>query len=90
MTTVQTRSREISNKEGFEISVVRRGRPVKPTKNGILGPWPHRNMTRSKYTVQYFREKFEAAYPGYSCEVLSGNGKAAHGNHTLGNIRDTY
>ena len=90
MTTVQTRAREISNKEGFEISVKRRGKYVKPTQNGVLGPWPHRNKTRGNYTAKDFREKFEAAYPGYSCDILSADGTAAHGNAALENIRSAY
>ncbi len=90
MTTVQTRVREISNKEGFDIIVTRNGKPVKVTRNGVLGPWPHRNKSKDTRTVTEFREKFSDAYPGHSCDVLDGNGAKAHGNMLLKQVRATY
>jgi hypothetical protein len=91
MTTVQTRVREISNKEGFDIIIVtRNGKPVKTTRNGVLGPWVHRNKTRDTHSVSDFRVKFEQAYPGYSCDVMDGTGRKAHGNMFLKQVRATY
>ena len=90
MTTVQTRIREIANKEGFEVTPTRNGKPVKLTTNGILGPWPNRNKTRGTHSAKDFRDKFEEAYPGYSCDILEGSGTKAHGNTKLKQVRDTY
>ena len=90
MTTVQTRVHEIWNKEGFMISVKRDDQPVNIYRNGVIGPWPHRNKTRATHSVTEFQAKFEATYPGYSCDVLNANGAAAHGNTRLSAIRATY
>ena len=92
MTTVQTRVREISNKEGFDITATgKTGKPLKLTKNGVLKkPWPHRNKTPGTHTVKDFREKFGDVHPGYSCHVLKGNGSQAHGNMLLKQVRATY
>ena len=91
MTTVLTRLREINNKEGFDVWDVRRhGKIVRVTNNGVLGPWPHRNRTRDTHTVKDFRDKFAAAYPGYTCNVREGSGTLAHGNKSLKQVRATY
>jgi hypothetical protein len=58
MTTVQTRVREISNEERFDIIVTRNSKPVRTTRNGVLGPWGHRNKTRDTHSVSDFRDKF--------------------------------
>ena len=92
MTTVQTRVREISNKEGFDITATgKTGRNLILTKNGVLKkPWPRRNKTRGTHTVQDFRDKFSGVHPGYSCHVLKGDGSKAHGNMLLKQVRATY
>jgi hypothetical protein len=90
MTTVQTRVHEIWNKEGFMVAVTRNGKPVNIHRNGTIGPWPHRNKTRETHSVSEFKEKFEATYRGYSCDVLYANGTAVHGNTRLIAVRATY
>ena len=91
MTTVQTRVREISNKEQFDLTVTRNGKPIKLTRNGVLKTaWPHRNMTKETHSVTDFQEKFEKVYPGFSCDVQEGNGSKAHGNTKLKQVRATY
>jgi hypothetical protein len=90
MTTVSTRIREIANREHFDIVVTRNGRDIDVRRNGVLGPWPHRNKTGDTRSVAEFRQKFEKAYPGYSCDVLEGTGKAATGQKFLSAIRATY
>jgi hypothetical protein len=91
MTTVKTRVREISNKEEFDLLVTRNGKPIRPTRNGVLkSAWPHRNQTRDTHSVTDFREKFKKAYPGYSCDVLEGDGSKTHGNTKLKQVRATY
>ena len=91
MTTVQTRVREISNKEKFDLTATRNGKPIKLTRNGVLNKaWPHRNKTKETHTVTDFQEKFKKVYPGYSCDVLEGDGSKAHGNTKLRQVRGTY
>ena len=78
-------------REHFEIVVTRNnGRPVDLRRNGVLGPWTHRNQTRDSHTVAEFRQKFEESYPGYSCIVTEGTGKTATGQKSLGAVRTTY
>lgn len=88
MTTVQKRVREISNKEGFDLIATRNGKPINPTKNGVLKrAWPRRNKTPDTHSVTDFRQKFEKVYPGYSCDVLNKGGGKAHGNTKLRQVR---
>jgi hypothetical protein len=75
MTTVQSRVREISNREGFDITVTRKGKEVRLRSNGVLGPWSYRRKTKDSATVADFRAKFEAVYPGYCCIVETGLGR---------------
>jgi hypothetical protein len=91
MTTVLTRISEIKEKEGFDVWNIRRGtRLVRVTSNGVLTAWPHRNKTRDTHTVKDFRDKFAAANPGCTCDVLDGSGNVAHGNTLLRQVRATY
>lgn len=90
MVMLQTRVREISNKEGFDLTVFRGRQAVNLRRNGVIGAWPHRNKTRDTYTVSDFRAKFAETYPGYVCDVLEGGGMVAHGNRSLGQVRATY
>jgi hypothetical protein len=92
MTTVATRAREISDKEGFDIIVTRKGRPVKPTKNGVLkGSYPFEKKLKGTKTVSdWKKERFAKTYPGYSCEVLKGDGKRATGQTSLQTVRESY
>lgn len=93
MTTVATRAREISDKEGFDIIVKnKKGRVVKPTKNGILnGSYRFEKKLKGTKTVQdWKKERFETTYPGYSCDVLKADGTTAAGNAKLETVRKTY
>ena len=91
MTTVATRVRQISNKEGFDIQVLSRNRrPVRVTLNGRLGPWPHTRKSKGAMTVAEFKEKFGRTYPGYHCSVLTADGHMARGNTLLDSVRRSY
>ena len=90
MTTLQTRIHEIWNREGFMIDVLRGNRLLDVHRNGVIGPWPHRNKTRETHSVTEFQGKFSDTYPGYSCRVLKANGIAAHGNTRLSVVRASY
>lgn len=90
MTTVATRTRQISDLERFDIIVTRGSRAVSTTKNGILGPWKSENATKGTQTVAQFKRKFETCYPGYSCKVIDAKGQEAHGKTLLGTIRGSY
>ena len=93
MTTVQARVREIFDREGFDIIVKsnRTGKPVKVRKNGVLGTYPFRRKASGNATVaDWRRDRFEATYPGFTCDVLKEDGKLAHGRTSLQTVRDDY
>lgn len=90
MTTVRTRIRKISSKEGFDIEVIRRGKPVKLSRNGVLNGWPYEKKSKESMTVSEFKGKFSDAYPGYECRVFDGDGHVVNGNTLLRSVRATY
>ena len=93
MTTVATRVRAIANREGFDLIAKskRTGNPIKVAKNGVLGPYPFNKKLKDSKTVNDFkRERFENSYPGYSCDILLGDGKKAAPQTTLRAVRATY
>ena len=91
MTTVQTRTRRIADTEGFEITVRQNGRVVDPTENGVLGPYPFQKALKHTKTVSdWKRDRFEASYPGYTCDVLLDDGSAASGQTSLRTVRESY
>jgi hypothetical protein len=92
MTTVATRAREISDKEGFDIIVTHKGKPVNPAKNGVLnGGYPFEKKLKGTKTVaDWKKERFAKSYPGYSCDVLKSDGTKATGQTSLETIRGSY
>jgi hypothetical protein len=91
MVTVATRARRISEREKFDIMVKRNVKPVAVTKNGVLGTYEYMKALKSDKTVAQWREdRFEASYPGYTCDVLLGDGSVAIGQTKLSTVRDSY
>lgn len=91
MTTVATRTRRIAELEGFDL-IAKQGRKVlSPSANGVLGPYPREKAALNRWTVQEWKEKrFEAAYEGYTCDVLLENGTVASPTITLEEVRASY
>jgi hypothetical protein len=90
MTTGATRIRGISDREGFDILVTHRGKPINVRKNGILGPYPFARKLKGSATVSDWRTaRFEATYPGFKVDVLTGDGNLATGQMTLATLRAT-
>ena len=81
MTTVATRAREIADLEGFDIVVMTMaGRIVPGTDNGVLGSYPYGNALKASKTVNDWKiDRFENVYPGYTCDVLDGDGDVVLG-----------
>jgi hypothetical protein len=93
MTTVATRAREIAVLEGFDIIVKRNsGRAVDVKKNGVLGPYAYKRALKgaAKTVKDWKKDRFEKSYPGYTCDVLDGNGIVATPQTLLKNVRATY
>jgi hypothetical protein len=92
VTTVLTRMREIADKEGFDITDIKMsGKILRITKNGLMGKYDFdKKMKGSKTVNKWIKERFEACYPGYSCNVLNGDGTVAKGQTKLETVRKTY
>lgn len=92
MTTVATRARNIADIEGFDIQVTRNGNPIDPKENGVLnGPYGfEKKLKHTKTVSEWKQERFEKAYPGYSCNVLTAEGEVAAGNTLLRTVRESY
>jgi hypothetical protein len=64
---------------------------VEPTLNGILGAYPFVNKLKDSKTVSEWRkDRFEATYAGYSCDILNADGSGAAGQTLLRTVRETY
>jgi hypothetical protein len=90
MTTVQTRVREISDREGFDITVTKNGKDAKLRKNGVMKEYPFKRKLKDSATVADWRDRFEKEYSGLSCKILNGDGTIAKGQATLKTVRSTY
>jgi hypothetical protein len=93
MTTIATRVRAISDLEGFDIIVRNKstGKEMKPSANGVLGPYPYEKKLKGAKTVaDWKRDRFEAAYPGFTCDILNGEGGVVPPQTTLRVARETY
>ncbi|WP_395347747.1 hypothetical protein [Variovorax sp. UC122_21] len=90
MTKLSTRQSEVEKLEGFKINIFDgKGAIADPSTQGIPDYDFKRKLAGSD-TVVGFRNRFESAYPGYTCEVLDGTGAVAHGNTQLKTVRKTY
>jgi hypothetical protein len=96
MVMLATRINEIAKREGFLIEVYRKtgkGTPryILGRKNGVLGSYPFKKKLKDNKTVHdWKKERFEPAFPGYTCHVLKGDGKTAIGHTSLGTVRHSY
>jgi len=91
MTTLATRMKELSEIEDFAVKFLdAKDCPVDVAANG-LPRYDFDRRSRGSMTVKEWKEiRFAKTYPGYGCEVLNGDGTAAHGNTKLDSVRSTY
>lgn len=91
MTPVDTRAREIVNREGFDVIVMRGRQAVNVRDNGLMGAFGFGRILKNTATVaDWKRGRFERTYPGLSCDVLMGDGTTAPGQATLRTVRASY
>jgi hypothetical protein len=90
MTTLATRIRELSDKEGFDILVVKNNKPARMDKNGEP-PYDFEKKARGTTTVSEWKaNRFKKIYPSYECEVLDAQGNHVNGNTLLSTVRQSY
>ncbi len=96
MVMLITRVNEIAKREGFLIEVFgrtakRKKRPYLNKTNGLLGDYDFKRKLKDSKTVSdWKKERFEPTYPGFSCNVLLGNGRTAIGHTSLKTVRASY
>lgn len=91
MTTVATRLTEIAVVEGFDIIISKDGAEVDRRANGIIGPYKYQRRCKDSFTVSNWKEdRFSRCFPGFTCEVLNGDGTNAIGQTKLETVRATY
>ncbi|MBV9288594.1 MAG: hypothetical protein JO288_12370 [Hyphomicrobiales bacterium] len=93
MTTVATRERQIGDLEGFDIVIkdARTGIDLNPRDNGRVGPYPYaKSLKGAKTVADWRRDRFEAAYPGLTCDVLDADGNIVAAQTHLRTVRETY
>ncbi len=54
------------------------------------GKFFRRKLGGAKTVEQWKRERFEATYPGYTCNVLRADGRIAVGQTSLQTVRNSY
>ena len=90
MVTVGTVEKKIKQIEGFKINFTKDGKDVRADKAGIP-QYQYTKAARDTHTVaEWIAGRFNNQYSGYNVNVLYFNGKAANGNATLKNVRETY
>ena len=77
--------------EGFEVALrYPDGRNMRGDKRG-LPPYPYAQAAPDRFTVAHWCERrFHRTYPGYSVDVLTADGRRAHGRTLLSTVRATY
>jgi hypothetical protein len=92
LTTVATRVRRISDLEEFDIQVLKDGALVDTTENGVLrADYPFdRKLKHTKTVSEWIKERFEQTYPGFTCQVLKGDGTIAAPQTSLRTVRESY
>ncbi len=89
MPKVKSIEKKIWDKEGFDVVITMQGKDVRGDKN-IPVSWPYERQSKNAMTVKEFKDKFARVFPGYSVNILDGNGEPAAGNNLLGTVRDSY
>jgi len=90
MTTLATRIREVCDLEGFDIEVFNPDGTLADLKQNGFPAYPHERKSKGQTTVSEWKNRFHAAYPALTCNVLDADGKICNGNTKLESVRETY
>jgi hypothetical protein len=87
VTTLRTRKAEIEALEGFSIQIFDGfGKPADLDMQG-LPAYGYARKAAGTMTVIAWKNRFHQSYPGFTCDVIDKEGKVAHGNTKLSNVR---
>jgi hypothetical protein len=89
--TIDFIERQIRRVDGFDVRFRHRdGKDVRGDLELARG-YGFQNSGPHTMTVQdWKRNRFEPNYPGFTCEVLDGRGRAVSGNTLLSTVRASY
>lgn len=92
MATIRSVERQIFKIDGFRVRILhgRDRRDVRGDREGVPGYHFARAMKHDANVAQWKRQRFARSYPGFTVEVLRGDGTAAHGATRLGTVRGDY
>jgi len=91
MAKVKNVEKRIWDTEGFDVTIKQNGKDKRGDATGIPQYGPYERMAKNDMTVKEWKAaRFSPAYPGFTVDVLDGDGQVAAGNAKLGTIRDTY
>jgi len=83
--------RELAELEGFDVEVVdEKGESVDLKTNGFQRFNYDRRAKSSMTVTEWKQTRFQTTFVGYTCQVLNGDGTAAHGNTKLESVRQSY
>jgi len=81
----------ISQIEGFLVKLLHPGGVDVRSDRAGLPTWPYERAARDSWTVaDWKRERFSQTYPGFSVDVLDGDGNPVAGQTRLETVRDSY
>lgn len=92
MATMKQVEQRIFEVEGFRVRILhgRDQRDVRSDKSNVKQYAYKRALKHSKNVAAWREDRFAKHYPGYAVEVLSADGRKAHGRRKLANVRDSY
>jgi hypothetical protein len=93
MATLGRVESQIERLEGFRVAFVTlEGRNLRGDRIGIPGySGRFENRAPGRMTVERWKKgRFHQVYPGFTVEVLLGDGARARGNTRLGTVRNSY
>ncbi|AHF94921.1 hypothetical protein OPIT5_29910 [Opitutaceae bacterium TAV5] len=91
MTKVKNVEKRIWDIEGFDVVIKQNGKNKRSDASGLPHYIKYEKMAKNDMTVSEWKKaRFSPTFPGYTVDVIDGNGKKVTGNTKLGTVRDTY
>ncbi|WP_346380801.1 hypothetical protein [Acidithiobacillus sp.] len=91
MTTLATRQREISDREGVDVIFKDKNGQVADPKTNGLPKYPYDKAIKGSKTVNDLKnDRLRPNYTGYDFDVLKGDGTVAAPQTTMETVRESY
>lgn len=91
MAKVKNVEKRIWDIEGFDVIIKHGGKNKRSDATGLPHYTKYEKMAKNDMTVsEWKKNRFSPTFPGYTVDVLDGDGKVVSGHSKLGNVRDSY